>query len=557
MTDFCQQLLLWSYILPAGLLALFAINLYILLFFFQRRHRARSAEAAEIRAAGLPPAEALPLVVTQLPIYNEFNVIERCLRATVAMRWGGEHLVQVLDDSTDETSELVDRLAAELNTDDAIDCRVEVVRRSDRIGYKAGALEHAMAEPGAADAEYFCIFDADFVPPADFLERSMVVMLARPRVGIVQARWGHLNRNDSILTRAQALGIDGHFAIEQPARAWNGLFMNFNGTAGLWRRSAIADAGGWEHDTLTEDMDLSYRAQLAGWEPFFLWDLEAPAELPADINAFKSQQFRWAKGSIETAIKLLGRVFRSPDFGLMAKMQAVFHMTHYLVHPIMLWMALMFYPVVTWTGLHDHPLPFGLLVGLILVSTIAPSALYTYAQLRLNPGGGFKRLLSIPVLSLLGIGIAISNTRAVWQAVRGRQSAFVRTPKMGDSATAATAATGAADATAAAATASSGTVVKRTKQYAIRLPGLAFAELAVGVYCWVCLVMFMREQHRFILPFILLYACGFTFVGLLSLAVSFKHWNTHSNDRRNNQKDHDGRAARGWRSVLLAWTGRT
>jgi len=431
-----------------------------------------------------------------------------------------------------------------------------VVRRSDRTGYKAGALEHAMAEPGAAGAEYFCIFDADFVPPADFLERTMAVMLARPKVGIVQARWGHLNRDDSILTRAQALGIDGHFAIEQPARAWNDLFMNFNGTAGLWRRSAITAAGGWEHDTLTEDMDLSYRAQLAGWQPFFLWDLDAPAELPSDINAFKSQQFRWAKGSIETAIKLLRRVFRSPDFGLMAKMQAVFHMTHYLVHPIMLWMALMFYPVVTWTGLHDHPLPFGLLVGLILISTIAPSALYTFAQLKLHPGGGFKRLLSIPVLSLLGIGIAISNTRAVWQAVRGRQSAFVRTPKTGENrGTEATAfeagqepaaaqgiagpsATGEGQAVAA-------TPAKRYKHYAIRLPGLAFAELAVGAYCWVCLVLFMREQHRFILPFILLYACGFTFVGLLSLAVEFK-----------GRKQPGSGSSRGWRSVLFAWTGR-
>lgn len=524
MIDFLQQVLLWAYILPAGLLAIFAINLYILLFFFQRRYRAASAEAAAIRAKGFPADRELPLVVTQLPIYNEFNVIERCLRAAVAMRWEGKHLVQILDDSTDETRDLVDRLAAELNASNDITCRVEVVRRADRIGYKAGALEHAMAEPIASAAEYFCIFDADFVPPADFLERTMAVMLARPRAGIVQARWGHLNRDDSILTRAQALGIDGHFAIEQPARAWNGLFMNFNGTAGLWRRSAIIDAGGWEHDTLTEDMDLSYRAQLAGWEPFFLWDLDAPAELPTDINAFKSQQFRWAKGSIETAIKLLRRVFRSPEFGRMAKMQAVFHMTHYFVHPIMLWMALMFYPVVTWTGLHQHPLPFGLLIGLIFVSTIAPSALYSYAQFRLNPDDGAKRLLSIPVLSLLGIGIAISNTRAVWQAIRGRQSAFVRTPKTGGASTAAKpiAAVPSDAAVEADVGESEPPATPRYKHYAIRLPGLAFAELAVGGYCWVCLILFMRHQHRIILPFILLYAAGFTFVGLLSLSVSWK-----------------------------------
>lgn len=482
MNAFFQQVLLWSYILPAGLLALFAINLYVLVWFYARRHKAMLAETERLASSPLPAD--LPAVVTQLPIYNEYNVIERCLRAAVAMRWDGPHTVQVLDDSTDETRTLVDRLAVELRGQGH---DVQVLRREDRTGYKAGALDHAMQQ---AEADYYCIFDADFAPPPDFLERTMAVMLAKPQIGIVQARWGHLNRDESILTRAQALGIDGHFAIEQPARAWNGLFMNFNGTAGVWRRAAIEAAGGWEHDTLTEDMDLSYRSQLAGWEPWFVWDLEAPAELPDDINAFKSQQFRWAKGSIETAIKLLPRVFRDPSFGWMAKMQAVFHMTHYLVHPIMLWMALMFYPVVAWSGLYEHPLPFGVLVALILVSTMAPSFLYSYAQRTLHPGKAFSRIRTIPVLSLLGIGIALSNTRAVAEAVLGRRSAFVRTPKRGE---------------------------HEQVKYRVRLPWLAMGEILLGLYCWICLVRFLQMEHRFIIPFILLYACGFSFVGLLSL----------------------------------------
>lgn len=476
-----QSLFIWFYVIPAFVMMAFAVNLYVMMWLFERRRMAAMAEVAALPALG-----ETPLVVTQIPIYNEYNVIERCLRAAVAMDWP-DHVVQVLDDSTDETSALVDALAAELN---AAGCRVEVVRREERIGFKAGALEEGMrARP---DAAYFAIFDADFVPPSDFLRRTMRVMLAKPRVGIVQARWGHLNRGDSLLTAAQGLGIDGHFAVEQPARAWNGLFMNFNGTAGLWHRAAIEAAGGWEHDTLTEDMDLSYRSQLAGWVPFFLWDLEAPAEVPADINAFKSQQFRWAKGSIETAIKLLPRVWRS-DAGWFAKLQAVGHMCHYLVHPIMLWMAVLFYPLLALSDLHRHPVPLAILVVLVLVSTLAPTILYSFSRWRLrklNPGREGDTLWALPVLSLLGIGIAVSNTRAVWQAIRGKRTAFVRTPKRGQ---------------------------RETVAYRVRMPVMPVLEIGLGLYCLGVMVLFWSRDFAFAMPFIALYAAGFLTVGTLSL----------------------------------------
>jgi len=489
MPTWLQTIFIWLYALPSLVLAFFAINMYVLVILFKRRLTAHRKEVTDLYAAFEASGTELPLVVTQLPIYNEFNVIESCLRAVVDMQYpAGRHHIQILDDSTDETSALVDRLAAELRAEGA---HIDILRRENRIGYKAGALEAAMQH---TEADYFAIFDADFCPPEDFLLRAMPLLVQQPKVGLIQARWGHLNRNESLLTQAQAIAIDGHFTVEQPARAWNGLFMNFNGTAGIWKRAAIEGAGGWEHDTLTEDMDLSYRAQLAGWKPFFAWDLEAPAELPQDINAFKSQQFRWAKGSIETARKLLPRVLRAPQVSLFAKAQAIFHLTHYFMHPIILFMAFMTYPVLRFTWLQEHPLPFGMLIGVILLSTLAPASLYAVAQNALGTGS-WKRLRVMPVLSIIGIGIAVSNTRAVWQAMRGKKSGFVRTPKRGEN---------------------------NTIRYRISMPWLAVIELCIGAYCFFTLVEYLLSKREAAVPFIFLYAMGFTGVGLLSLLEAFR-----------------------------------
>ncbi|MBU0677520.1 MAG: glycosyltransferase [Verrucomicrobia bacterium] len=486
MQDFLNIVLIPAYVFPAAMLMLFGANLYVMIIFFlRRRNQACTEKNAIMSAYSERFSEAdLPPVVTQIPIYNEYNVAERAIRAAVEMDYPkGRHMVQVLDDSTDETRRVIDRVAEELTRNGH---NIQVVRRDSREGFKAGALEHAMSQ---TEADFFAIFDADFVPPKDFLLRTIPVMMVREDVGLVQARWGHLNRNSSMLTRAQAVGIDGHFAIEQPARAWNSLFMNFNGTAGLWRRQAIEGAGGWEHDTLTEDMDLSYRSQLAGWKPFFLWDLVVPAELPEDINAFKSQQFRWAKGSMQTAIKLLPRVFAS-DFSVKAKIEAVFHMVHYCIHPLMMWLAIMTLPVLILTDFGDFPPFYRLFFALVLLSMIAPTILYAVSQSLLYPGG-WSRIKYLPFLTAIGTGIAVSNSRAVWQAIRGKQSDFIRTPKQWD---------------------------KPVVQYHIRMPLVPVIEIALGIYSFISLSYYLQAQKYMIGPFLLLYACGFTTVGLLSLA---------------------------------------
>ena len=483
--DVFNALLLTVYIAPACVLMLFALNLYAMLFFFLRRKRQARHDTDNLlqRFRDRFADADLPHIVTQIPLYNEYNVAERVMRAAARMSYpAGRHTIQVLDDSTDGTCELVDRVADDLR---ASGTDVQVVRRPSREGFKAGALEYGL---NRTTAEYFAIFDADFVPPEDFLRRTIAVMLLKSNVGIVQARWGHLNRGRSLVTRAQGVGIDGHFAVEQTARAWNNFFMNFNGTAGLWRRQAIVDAGGWEHDTLTEDMDLSYRSQLAGWQPYFLLDLVVPAEIPEDINAFKSQQFRWAKGSIQTAIKLLPRVFRS-KLPLVMKVQAFFHMTHYIIHPIMLWLAIMALPLLLLTTVSISGAVFAVIFALFILSTLAPTFLYAVSQCCLYKRG-WKRLALLPFLTSLGVGIAISNTRAVAEAIGGHESPFIRTPKRGDS---------------------------EQKVYSVRMPFLMMLELFVGAYCFASLGYYLNAERYFIGPFLLLYAVGFTAVGVLSL----------------------------------------
>ena len=270
----------------------------------------------------------LPQVTTQLPVFNEANCVERLLEAVCAIDYPKDkHEIQVLDDSTDECYEVAKKKVAELA---AKGYDIKLIHRTNRSEFKAGALKEAME---VAKGEFLAIFDADFVPEKDFLLKTIPYLVMDEQIGLVQGRWGHLNRTESGLTLAQSIGIDGHFVVEQSARSWGKLFMNFNGTAGVWRKQAIY-GGGWEGDTLTEDMDLSYRSQLAGWKMKFVFDVIVPAELPNDINAFKAQQFRWAKGSIQTAIKILPRVLKA-KVPLRVKIGAILHTTHYSIHPCM------------------------------------------------------------------------------------------------------------------------------------------------------------------------------------------------------------------------------
>ncbi|AOY56808.1 MULTISPECIES: glycosyltransferase [Desulfococcus] len=470
----------------AGALMLYGLNCYVMIFLFHRGRRRAARRLERVAARFGDPAlrDDLPVVTTQIAVYNEVNVVERVIRAVCRMRYPRDrHEIQILDDSSDETGDIVDRMAESMAAE-GFD--VQVIRRNTRTGFKAGALAAGLE---VAKGTLVAVFDADFVPPEDYLLRTVPFFMTDDRLALVQARWGHLNRKRSFLTRAQSIGIDGHFMVEQAARNWNNLYMNFNGTAGIWRRSAIDDGGGWAWDTLTEDMDLSYRVQFAGWRTLFLPDLVVPAEIPEDVNAFKSQQFRWAKGSIQTALKLFPRLVHQP-VPIFQKIQAFFHMTHYLIHPMMLVVAVLALPVLLGFDLKGGPLFFGAVACILLVSMTAPNALYLVSQ-RAAYTDWLRRVLIMPVLVVVGVGIALSNTRAVVEALIGHDSPFIRTPKRGD---------------------------REIKRYRTAFPGLAFAEILLGGYCVMTFLAYLKAGKYLIGPFLAVYAAGFLFVGLLTLA---------------------------------------
>lgn len=408
-----MMLLVASYGVLLALLSIYGLNT-VLLVVLHRGSRPRPAPSA------LP--DELPVVTVQLPVYNEALVVERLLRAVAELDWPADRLeIQLLDDSTDDTSAIAAPVVAELR---ARGLDVAHIRRADRVGFKAGALAVGMER---ARGSLIALFDADFVPPPGFL-RAAVPHLQDPGVAAVQGRWTHLNRDWSRLTRAEALAIDGHFGVEQAARARTGLFLNFNGSAGVWRRAAIADAGGWSADTLTEDLDLSYRAQLAGWHIAYDPALVCPSELPVDLEAFKAQQRRWATGSMQTARKLLPRVWAA-RLPLFTKAQATLHLTHYAVHPLIALTALLTLPAVLAPGVFDTPLRLGAVLLPFVLAMSGPTLLHTYAQRVLE--GRLLRPADLGWLTLFGVGIAISNTRAVVDAFVGRGQPFVRTPKSG------------------------------------------------------------------------------------------------------------------------------
>jgi cellulose synthase/poly-beta-1,6-N-acetylglucosamine synthase-like glycosyltransferase len=475
----------------AGML-LYGLNCYVLVSLFRRKAeetRTRQLLTQEAWEKAHPPdvSAGLPKVTTQIPIYNEFNVAERVIRAVAAFDYPTSlHQIQVLDDSTDETRALVDRVADALREEGVW---IDVVHREIRTGYKAGALADAMP---AAHGEFIAIFDADFVPGPDFL-RKLLPHFTTEKTGLVQARWDHLNREASLLTRAQCVGIDGHFGIEQGARCANRLFLNFNGTAGIWRRSAIQDAGGWTADTLTEDLDLSYRAQLRGWHLEYVPGVTVPAEIPETYSAFKGQQFRWAKGSIQTAIKLLPEIFAS-DRPFFAKIQSVFHLCAYAMHTLMLAVALLALPAISYLGESIPPLLLALSSIPLIAATLGPSVLYIVSQRHLNPGNWKKTILLLPALVVLGFGICISNTRAVLEAIFGIRSGFVRTPKRG---------------------------AKVAKNYAASASLIPVLEISAAAYCTATLLIYGRNGEFGIFPFLSLYVIGFALVGLSSLREQF------------------------------------
>lgn len=486
MIDVAGYALVVLYMGVAFLLMMYGLNCYVMIYLFSHSRRSAAAKRRKILDGFDYTKESyrLPPVTTQIPIYNEYNVVERIIRAACAMAYPeGRHEIQILDDSTDETRFLVDALVREYTEKG---CDIVCLRRETRTGFKAGALAHGL---DCARGDFVGVFDADFVPPDDFLLKSMPFFLSDDNLGLVQARWGHLNTRHSLLTRAQSIGIDGHFMVEQSARNGAGLYMNFNGTAGIFRKKAIIEAGGWQWDTLTEDMDLSYRVQFAGWETLYLPDLIVPAEIPEDIRAFKSQQFRWAKGSIETALKLYPDIIRA-QVSLFRKIEAFFHLTHYLVHPLMLLLSLLALPVMTVLDTGPGPVAFGFLAMVLFFSMSAPSALYMVSQ-KAGYSHWLSRIIYLPVLVITGTGIALSNSRAVFEALIGHKSPFIRTPKKGD---------------------------LQKKAYKTSLPVSAVLEILLGLYCAFSFVMYIQNGKYLVGPFLGIYATGYLYTGILTLA---------------------------------------
>jgi cellulose synthase/poly-beta-1,6-N-acetylglucosamine synthase-like glycosyltransferase len=474
--------LLIPYFVVLILLAGYGVHRYILVYLYYKHQKNRTSEPAAKFAE-------LPRITVQLPIFNEQYVVERLLESISKLEYPREKLdVQLLDDSTDETVEvargLVERYAA-------LGLPVTYHHRTNREGYKAGALAEGLK---TAQGEFVAIFDADFTPPEDFLLRT-IHHFADPQIGMVQTRWTHINRNYSFLTEVEAILLDGHFVLEHAGRARTGLFFNFNGTAGMWRRKAIDEAGGWQHDTLTEDTDLSYRAQLKGWKFIYLQDVECPAELPVEMTAFKTQQARWAKGLIQTGKKILPRVLRS-DAPWHTKVEAWYHLTSNISYPLMIMLSVLLLPAMIirfyqgWFQMLYIDLP------LFMASTFSISSFYLVSQRELFPRSWPRTLLYLPFLMALGIGLTITNTKAVIEALIGRQSAFARTPKYRVE--------------------SKKDKVGATK-YRKRLGWVPWLEMLIGSYFALTVYYAVDNENYITVPFLLLFVLGYWYTGLMSL----------------------------------------
>jgi len=481
-TDAFDLALLIPYFVVLILLASYGVHRYMLVYLYYKNKSKRTTEPPE-------RFSELPRVTIQLPLFNEQFVAERLLNTICELKYPLDKLdIQVLDDSTDETQAVARRLVEHY-----VDCGFSISyhHRTDRAGYKAGALAEGLK---AAKGEFIAIFDADFVPPEDFLLRT-IHHFTDPKVGMVQTRWTHINRNYSFLTEVEAILLDGHFVLEHAGRARSGVFFNFNGTAGIWRRAAVEDAGGWQHDTLTEDTDLSYRAQLKGWKFVYLQDVECPAELPIEMTAFKTQQARWAKGLIQTGRKVLPRVLKS-DQPFRVKLEAWYHLTANLSYPLMIILSVLLLPAMVirfyqgWFQMVYIDLP------LFVASTFSISSFYLVSQRELFPKTWPRALLYLPFLMALGIGLTITNTRAVIEALLGKQTAFARTPKY--------------------------RVESRKDKvllttYRRRLGWVPWVELLIGGYFALTVYYAVQNENYITVPFLTLFVAGYWYTGLMSL----------------------------------------
>ncbi len=478
-----MTLLALIHALVALWLAIYGLNSFILAFLYLRHRR---------EVVPTPPPidrSALPAVTVQIPVYNELHVVERVMDSVAALDYPSDRLqIQILDDSTDETIHLASARAA-LHRERGVD--VTVLRRPDRSGYKAGALAWGLPH---ARGEYVAIFDADFCPQPDFLLQTVPHFLVRPRLGMVQTRWSYLNADYSLLTRAQALALDGHFVVEQAGRQRSGLLMNFNGTAGVWRHRCIEECGGWQADTLSEDLDLSYRAQLAGWECLYLSSVDAPAELPPQVAAFKRQQSRWAQGSVQTLRKLAGLLLRNRRLRWGQKVMALVHLSSYLAHALMVILLLASLPLLLVSDSAQLPLS-----GLVGLMCLGPPLVYAISQQQLYPNWG-QRLLAFPLLVLIGIGIAWCNTQAVWRGLTRWGGTFARTPKFR----------------------LEGRTGRWTdSSYRLQADASTIGEVVLALYALTAAIVALVTGHYGMIPFLLLYAAAFGSVAGMGLAQAF------------------------------------
>lgn len=478
--------LLTPYFVLMVVLAFYGLHRYQLVWLYYRHKK---------NVVHRPPRQfaELPFITVQLPIYNEQFVVDRLIEACCKLDYPRDRLeIQVLDDSTDETQQvaeaIVERYRAGCNGEPQ---PIVYIHRDNRYGYKAGALDYGLK---TAKGELIAIFDADFVPPRDWLMR-VVHHLADAGIGMVQTRWTHMNRNYSFLTQVEAILLDGHFVLEHGGRSRANVFFNFNGTAGMWRRMAIEEAGGWQHDTLTEDTDLSYRAQMKGWRFKYLQDVECPAEVPIEMTAFKTQQARWAKGLIQTAKKILPRILRS-DLPFHTKLEAFYHLTANISYPLMIVLSILLMPAMIirfyqgWFQMLLIDMP------LFLASTFSISSFYLVSQKELFPRTWYKTFLYLPFLMALGIGLTLTNSKAVLEALFGIKSSFKRTPKYR--------------------VAKKGEKSQAAK-YRKRLGIVPWIELAIGSYFAMTIWYAIANGNYFTVPFLFLFFMGYWYTGLLSL----------------------------------------
>jgi cellulose synthase/poly-beta-1,6-N-acetylglucosamine synthase-like glycosyltransferase len=479
------------YMAAALLVAVYGGNALLLSVLYLRRRGKGPVE---------PSLADWPRVTVQLPIYNEMYVIKRLVRAVAQLDYPRDRLqIQVLDDSTDESTWLARALVDHYRRQ-GLD--IALVHRRDRQGFKAGALANGLI---TAKGEFIAILDADFVPAPDFLKRTVAHLVADPRLGFVQTRWSYLNADYSSLTLAQTIALDGHFVVEHLARNRNGLLMNFNGTAGVWRTEAIKDAGGWQSDTLTEDVDLSFRAQLAGWQARYLPEVEAPAELPPQMAAFKRQQARWATGAAQCLVKLAGSLLRGesaarseggptqrtiPGLSWPARLESLLHLSVWIAHPMSLVLLLLLVPMLL------GQIPVTLNLTMFWLMALGPIFAYALSQRHLHADWKRRMIASMPVLALIGTGLALSNTVAIARGLLARNRTFQRTPKFHIE--------GRGDRWAG-------------NRYALSFEWTVVGELLLALYALGAVVVAVVAGNYFAVPFLLLYVGGYGYVGLYGL----------------------------------------